>query len=909
MSSGADLAPGNNVIPRLPSRNVEVYTSENSVVAGFWQYGRVTWVTFFAWLTNVLCVPVDWAIFEYDLETRHAGEEKRSEDIIVQPGNYVLLAVGGELLPLNSLSSTQIPRRCGQAERRVPARKQLYTDGFLLRPCHGGEVGLDVNLVATKLQPNIERRKAIGEWDIDAFGASRTDRLDTREIEEAIVVALDVSHSMGEKFDGDSEDEDSDVDFDDIALNEAMEEFSKRHYRTSDALMQAKIFLKNMDCLASVARYICHGETTLHSGSGRQRRMRAEEVLKELVVIYSRMHWAQFRVMEPIRHFTLNLSRCEDFIAVATDNITKPQLVTYLVQQAAGIKEDVNLLASNGVPKRFIDPLSGEVMVNPVRASDGVIYERSRISAWLEHHSTSPMDPTVLINSTLVAVISLHNPIRTFLGGRPRASLQQHQQPLLIRVKTMWGSVLNFMFMPWVDGSWDGSMRGRRLETPFFFHNLPSQVQVFRSTEGRRFSLDVVELDHRVWRYMPDNADRVRKDSRSMSRLDIVKQAFEAFINKSEAFDHPIAIGLVTFGKEVREVQNLTLLKERFRDSLRTIRADGDTPLFDSLSVALSMLQTFQAEHPAAALRIICLTDGCDVGSSNLPHQITKKLQQSKVTVDSLVVQTGDLTNVLHPISIATGGYSFKIDTLENALNIVELETVLRTKDRLEHLQQPIVRTLWHLLEYNDLYKYPLDIVTADECPDRKPHARLHEPLLAASRAAARALPPSTDRQRRLMQELREVMNSSHPAIDVYSGSDLAFWKIVIEAPKGSPYEGGTFLAYVNFGSNYPQSAPEVRFITPILHPNINRHGKVCHAALDRSWVVDMTMKVILQVLYGILLTPDTDNPVRAAFYIVLVGCFDHAVLSGSIFMPRWSTMMIPVFTPRECMRWFRDTH
>ncbi|KAL6299802.1 hypothetical protein BKA93DRAFT_804450 [Sparassis latifolia] len=606
------------------------------------------------------------------------------------------------------------------------------------------------------------------------------------------------------------------------------------------------------------------------------------------------MHWAQFRVMEPIRHFTLNLSRCEDFIAVATDNITKPQLVTYLVQQAAGIKEDVNLLASNGVPKRFIDPLSGEVMVDPVRASDGVIYERSRISAWLEHHSTSPMDPTVLINSTLVAVISLHNPIRTFLGGRPRASLQQHQQPLLIRVKTMWGSVLKYvlnteanavlsvLFDNWlftgrapsvsclchgqrfssVDGSWDGSMRGRRLEPPFFFHNLPSQVQVFRSTEGHRFSLDVVELDHRVWRYMPDNADRVRKDSRSMSRLDIVKQAFEAFINKSEAFDHPIAIGLVTFGKEVREVQNLTLLKERFRDSLRTIRtADGDTPLFDSLSVALSMLQTFQAEHPAAALRIICLTDGCDVGSSNLPHQITKKLQQSKVTVDSLVVQTGDLTNVLHPISIATGGYSFKIDTLENALNIVELETVLRTKDRLEHLQQPIVRTLWHLLEYNDLYKYPLDIVTADECPDRKPHARLHEPLLAASRAAARALPPSTDRQRRLMQELREVMNSSHPAIDVYSGSDLAFWKIVIEAPKGSPYEGGTFLAYVDFGSNYPQSAPEVRFITPILHPNINRHGKVCHAALDRSWVVDMTMKVILQVLYGILLTPDTDNP------------------------------------------------
>lgn len=80
------------------------------------------------------------------------------------------------------------------------------------------------------------------------------------------------------------------------------------------------------------------------------------------------------------------------------------------------------------------------------------------------------------------------------------------------------------------------------------------------------------------------------------------------------------------------------------------------------------------------------------------------RLQQTGIIVDSIVVQTGRLTNVLHPISVVTGGYSFKVDTvsrllylnqrsnvlrykqLENALNIVELETVLRAKDRVERV-------------------------------------------------------------------------------------------------------------------------------------------------------------------------------------------------------------------------------
>ncbi|KAL4244045.1 hypothetical protein ABKN59_010555 [Abortiporus biennis] len=404
----------------------------------------------------------------------------------------------------------------------------------------------------------------------------------------------------------------------------------------------------------------------------------------------------------------------------------------------------------------------------------------------------------------------------------------------------------------------DGKSRGSALDASTMISPLERTL-----TSIGHLEMPTVRLSRRAYHYIPRGSERAKADSKYLSRLDIMKQAFEAFVNKSEAFDYPVALGLVTFGKEVKEVQKLTLLKEAFRDSVRSVSPDGDTPLFDSLAVAHSMLESFKRENPSATLRVICLTDGDDVGSHCQAWEVTAKLQRSKVIVDSLIVQNDGGSNLLHAISVATGGYSFKINDLENALNIVELETVLRSRDRVHRPPKELIRNRFALVRFQSPASFPYDVVTSEKCPLRKPHARIHEPLHPAHAVVAgiATITLSSDRQRRLMQEVRDVINSPHPAFDVYVGDDLAFWKIVIEAPSDSPYAGGTFLAYVDFSEEYPKVAPEVRFITPILHPNINRHGKVCHAALDRSWLMDMTMSVILSILYGLLLTPDIDNP------------------------------------------------
>jgi ubiquitin-conjugating enzyme E2 N len=51
---------------------------------------------------------------------------------------------------------------------------------------------------------------------------------------------------------------------------------------------------------------------------------------------------------------------------------------------------------------------------------------------------------------------------------------------------------------------------------------------------------------------------------------------------------------------------------------------------------------------------------------------------------------------------------------------------------------------------------------------------------------------------------------------------------VVCVGPEGSPYEGGVFKLELFLPEDYPMSAPKVRFITKIYHPNIDKLGRIC---------------------------------------------------------------------------------
>ena len=93
----------------------------------------------------------------------------------------------------------------------------------------------------------------------------------------------------------------------------------------------------------------------------------------------------------------------------------------------------------------------------------------------------------------------------------------------------------------------------------------------------------------------------------------------------------------------------------------------------------------------------------------------------------------------------------------------------------------------------------------------------------------------------------------------------------MILGPKETPYENGLFLLYAQFPGDYPFKAPEVRFITPIYHCNMNSQGRICHSVFDRNYSPAITFRQIMDCVYGLILTPEPDDPldnVVASFFL-----------------------------------------
>ena len=231
-----------------------------------------------------------------------------------------------------------------------------------------------------------------------------------------------------------------------------------------------------------------------------------------------------------------------------------------------------------------------------------------------------------------------------------------------------------------------------------------------------------------------------------LTRLGAVSAFFHAFANRSMAYRYPHVIGLTLFGDTAKRSCELTELFVNFQAHIDRAVADGRTALYDALDMAADELQGLTMRcvsmrhqlrvsaalalcmcscvcmcrsvvhsFPTCIKRILCLTDGDDTSSNKTAEAVTRKLQRANIVVDSVMVGPGNMK--LKAISVATGGYSFVPNSMHEAQQVFERETVLSLRERkAEDVKpKPLVTTVAELSVYEDLGLYPY-VVGAQLC-------------------------------------------------------------------------------------------------------------------------------------------------------------------------------------------------
>ncbi|KAL1953648.1 hypothetical protein VTO42DRAFT_2397 [Malbranchea cinnamomea] len=375
------------------------------------------------------------------------------------------------------------------------------------------------------------------------------------------------------------------------------------------------------------------------------------------------------------------------------------------------------------------------------------------------------------------------------------------------------------------------------------------------------------------------------------SRITEVKEFFRNFALRISALNLSTHLGLVTFASSdwVNVRQQLTAVHLNFHQELENIVASGVTAIYDALSTAADMLQDVKRRHPKAKLRIVLLTDGEDNSSTVKPDVVATKLYTDEILLDAIVIGTTKRAD-LFKIAKITGGYAFAPETQQALFQIFLLETVVDIRTRPDPVRVALDKTPWHQFSPKKA-----DMQNWYDIPPCRPHPNVDDYFIALKDAdrflSYLSRPPkpnfesvisdsirsplptgmsgntlasmNVSNARILLNEVKAAIEHPHDYIDVYvSERNMGFWKVVLQGPPESAYEDGVFLLYVEIGSEFPRKPPTARFITPVLHPNITKHGRVCHPIFDREWTPQTRVFQVLQHLYGILMSIEARDAV-----------------------------------------------
>lgn len=90
-----------------------------------------------------------------------------------------------------------------------------------------------------------------------------------------------------------------------------------------------------------------------------------------------------------------------------------------------------------------------------------------------------------------------------------------------------------------------------------------------------------------------------------------------------------------------------------------------------------------------------------------------------------------------------------------------------------------------------------------------------------------------------------------------------------LHSPEDTPWEGGTFRLTVEFSEEFPNKAPQVKFLTRMFHPNsefylVYNDGTICLDILQNQWSPIYDVQAILTSIQSLLCDPNPNSPANS---------------------------------------------
>jgi hypothetical protein len=157
-----------------------------------------------------------------------------------------------------------------------------------------------------------------------------------------------------------------------------------------------------------------------------------------------------------------------------------------------------------------------------------------------------------------------------------------------------------------------------------------------------------------------------RKSKRSvLSRLDVLKQMFEALVSKILAYGYNKKhIGLITLSSKATVAMPISRVVENFLRATNVMEAKGNTAKLNALALAEDQMSEYGARYTNAKKRIICISDRVDTTSAlNTAEGVAYKFFHYDVAHDSACLG-GEENTMLWAISDTLGAVTSSLRSL-----------------------------------------------------------------------------------------------------------------------------------------------------------------------------------------------------------------------------------------------------